>query len=358
MLISQKSKDIIESCRFCWMCRHICPIGNATGQERNGARARALSLSLVERGAEPLSEVAENVYECALCGACTQDCATGFDPVCFTTETRFEIASNAVLPPYIQKLLENVIEYGNIYGEKDYSADLKKEIASLPKEADTLLFLGKDAIYKSPESAISAIKLLKKTGIDFTVLENEPDSGYAMHFLVGNASETKDIMENCAKMLNYKTVICYDGADAKVFLHEYKEMNIDLSAEIKTFPAFVAENLDKLNIKKGNNAYTIQDSHYISRDLDDSESIRKIINVLGENREMLLNKKETVLAGNLIMNEYMPRVMEEVAKRRVINAKNMNAEIIVTENVSEYVLLKKVSDIPVLSVEEAIIKCL
>ena len=45
MLISQKSKEIIDSCRFCWMCRHICPIGNATGQERNTARARMLALS-------------------------------------------------------------------------------------------------------------------------------------------------------------------------------------------------------------------------------------------------------------------------------------------------------------------------
>ena len=81
MLISQKSKEIIDSCRFCWMCRHICPIGNATGQERNTARARMLALSLVERGAEPLSGVADNVYECALCEACTKECVTGWDPV-------------------------------------------------------------------------------------------------------------------------------------------------------------------------------------------------------------------------------------------------------------------------------------
>ena len=69
MNISEKAKGIIDSCRFCWMCRHICPIGNATGLERNTARARALGASLVVRGATNLEEISKNVYECALCGA-------------------------------------------------------------------------------------------------------------------------------------------------------------------------------------------------------------------------------------------------------------------------------------------------
>ena len=106
MLISNKSKEIIDSCRFCWMCRHICPIGNATGQERNTARARALSLSLVERGAAKLEgSIVDNVYECALCGACTKDCATGWDPVKFTKEVRLEAALNDQTPAYITKML-------------------------------------------------------------------------------------------------------------------------------------------------------------------------------------------------------------------------------------------------------------
>ena len=77
MNITEKAKNIIGNCRFCWMCRHVCPIGNATGQERNTARARALGASLVVRGASALKEIADNVYECTLCGACTNNCVTG-----------------------------------------------------------------------------------------------------------------------------------------------------------------------------------------------------------------------------------------------------------------------------------------
>ena len=116
MLISQKSKETIDACRFCWMCRHVCPIGNATGQERNTARARALTLSLVERGAVRLSDVVDNVWECALCGGCTNNCMTGWDPVKFTKEVRLEAVSNGEAPEYIMKLVDNIEATGNAYG--------------------------------------------------------------------------------------------------------------------------------------------------------------------------------------------------------------------------------------------------
>lgn len=359
MLISQKSKETIDSCRFCWMCRHLCPVGNATGQERNTPRARALGLSLVERGAEPLSSMADNIYECSLCGACTNDCATGWDPVKFTKEVRLELALNGETPEYIGKLIDNILETGNIYGFTEYSNELKDEIKTL-QNADTLLFLGRDAIYKSPQSAINAIKLLKAAGVNFTVLEDEPDSGYALDFLIGAADETKKLMQETAEQLNFKTIIAYDPADAKVFLREYKEWGIELKGEVKTFTSFIAELISngKLNVKKSDKTYTVQDSAILARDLEETEPIREILNSCGNVNEMLVNRKDTVIAGNLIMNEYMPKVMADVAKSRIINAKNMNAEIVVTESPAEYELLKAVGEIEIKSVEEVVLQCL
>ena len=362
MLISQKSKEIIDSCRFCWMCRHICPIGNVTGQERNTARARMLALSLVERGAEPLSGVADNIYECSLCGACTKECVTGWDPVLAVKEVRSELIMNGETPVYIMKLVENIQKFGNVYGEKEISADLRHEIKTLPKEADTLLFIGRDAMYKAPECAVNAIRLLKKTGISFTVLENEPDSGYAMEFLIGKTAETKELTEKCAKSLTFKKVICYDPQDAKIFLREYKEWGISLSCEVVTFTKFISEAIENsaLQINKTNEYFTIQDSAILARDLDETEPIRKIINACGENREMLCFGKDTILAGNLIMNEYMPQIMKEVAEARWVNAKNMNAEILVTESPAEYELLKSVmpKDMELKTIEEVVLSCL
>jgi Fe-S oxidoreductase len=73
MMISDKAKKHVDSCRFCWMCHHICPIGNATGHERSTPRARALGISMVARDAIALEEIMENIYECAGCGGCVHD---------------------------------------------------------------------------------------------------------------------------------------------------------------------------------------------------------------------------------------------------------------------------------------------
>ena len=183
------------------MCRHICPIGNATGQERNTARARALGLSLVSREAVEYSEdIINNVYECALCGACVKECVTGWDPVMFTKEARLEAALEGKLPEYILTLISNLQDKGNIYGVPE-DEKLAAAVSALG-DSDTVLFLGEDARYKAPECAAEAIELLKKAGVDFTVLKDEPNSGYTMDFMVGAAAETKAAMEACAKALS------------------------------------------------------------------------------------------------------------------------------------------------------------
>lgn len=359
MRFTQKSKEHLDSCRFCWMCRHICPIGNATGQERNNARARALGLSLVARDAVEYSEdIINNVYECALCGACVKECVTGWDPVMFTKEARLGAALDGKLPDYILKLINNLQSKGNIYG-----ADKAQSAVAGLGDSETLLFIGEDATYKAPECAVKAIELLKKAGVDFTLLEDEPNSGYSMDFMIGAAAETKSVMENCAKTLSkFKTVICYDPADAKVMKREYKEWGIELNAEVKTFTEYLAEliNSGKIKVNKGDRSYTPQDSFLLARDLEETEPLREILSACGSIKEMLLNKKDTMLAGNLIMNEYMPDVIERVASDRWINARNMNTRILVTASPAEYVMLKKTKPegVELKKIEEVVAECL
>jgi len=356
MQFSQKAKEHIDACRFCWMCHHVCPIGNATGLERNTARARALGLSMVAReSVEYSDDIISNVYECSLCGGCMTDCVTGWDPVMFTKEARLGAALDGKLPEYVMTMVQNVMENGNIYG-----ADQNPNIPEL-SDNETLFFLGEDVRAKG--CAKNAVALLKKAGVSFALLKDEPNSGYSMDFLIGAAAETKTVMENCAKVLsNYKTVICYDPADAKVMMREYKEWGIELKAEVVTFTEFVASLIKdgKLNVKNSGKAYTPQDSPLLARDLEETAPVREILSACGNVREMLLNKEYTMLAGNLIMNEYMPDVIEKVAQNRWINAKNVDAKTVVTTSPAEYIMLSKTKPegIDLKTIEEVVAECL
>ena len=359
MIMSEKCKAHVDSCRFCWMCHHICPIGNATGQERNTARARALGISLVNREAIDLSEIMDNIYECCTCGACVHDCVTGWDPVMFTKETRLQAALEGKTPDYIMTLVSNCLETGNAYGKTATCDTLTASIKAHSDKKDTLLFLGVDAKYMACEQANKAIKVLDKAGVDFTVLENEPASGVQLDFLIGAANETKAQMEACAKALGeFKTVVVYDPIDAKAIKQLYKEYGIEVAADVVTYTSFVAGLLKdgKLEAKNSGKAVVFQDPYQLSRDLEETEEAREIVMSYAVLGEMLLNRAETVWAGNILMAQYMPEVIKLVAKRRIFNATSIGANTIVTASVSEYVSLKAVAeDVEIISIEDLIL---
>lgn len=359
MIMSEKCKQHVDSCRFCWMCHHICPIGNATGQERNTARARALGISLVNREAIDLSEIMDNIFECCTCGACVHDCVTGWDPVMFTKETRLQAALEGKLPEYIMPLVSNCIETGNAYGKTETCDDLKKAIAAHSDKKDTLLLLGVDAKFMVCEQAVKAIKVLEKANVDFTVLENELPSGAQLDFLIGAANETKEQMTALAKVLSeYKTVVVYDPNDAKTIKQLYKEYGIEVGANVVTYTSFVAELLKngKLEAKGSDKAVVYQDPYQLSRDLEETEEAREIIMSYAVLGEMLLNRAETVWAGNILMAQYMPEIVKKVAERRIFNAKSIGANAIVTASVSEYASLKNAeADVEIISLEDLIL---
>jgi len=60
------------------------------------------------------------------------------------------------------------------------------------------------------------------------------------------------------------------------------------------------------------------------------------------------------------MNEYMPEVMKMVAENRWINAKNVNADILVTSSPAEYMILNSVKPegVDLITIEEAVLRCL
>ena len=338
------------------MCRHVCPTGNATGQERNTARARALAISLVERGTEKLENVIENIYECMLCGACTNNCMTGWDPKVFIREIKTDAVLSEMIPDYIRKLLANYEKTGNVYGEVFGNLPDGLQIG---KKSDILFIAGQDARYKSPESLKGAIKIFEATGADVSMDETADDTGAALWFLTGKTGETVQAAKNCAKVMNgYKTVIVYDPIDLSLIRHEFKEWGIEVFSKVYGFNEYLLKKIETgaLKVKNKGKEYTVQDHYAYSRELDDVHTARKIIAAIGVDKETMLYGKEADAAGSLIMNEYMPSVMKRTVENRWARLKNTGSRTIVTESPAEYELLKRTcpDGYEVLTMEQAV----
>ena len=336
MNISEKAKQQAESCRFCWMCRHVCPIGNADGQERNNARARALMISLVCRGTEKLEDAASNIYECSLCGACTNNCKTGWDPKIFIQEVKTQIVLEGKVPEDVAKVIDRLGETDSPF-EGDPSGLYAKH-----QEGKTLLLVGQAAAFKDPESVEKAIELLKKAGVDARLDKQADETGFVYYFLTGKTEETlKKAKESAAALKKYDNVIVYNPVELSFLLHQWREWGIELPIKPLAFHDALKDLIEKkkLVIKKSEHAYALQDCYAYARELDDEKTARSLIEACGEREEMLLIGKEANLAGHLIMAEYMPKTIALVAKNRWINALNMHCHTLVCENPDEHVFL-------------------
>lgn len=186
-MFSENAKKHADACRFCYMCRHLCPVELVTGKENNTPRAKGLLVSMMERGMKMDRGCAATMYECLLCGACTADCVTGFDPLVFIREARTQALLEDVVPDFAQKVIDRILQTGNAYGARK----AKVNYDEIPEKGDLLVWLGSAARYAVDDVAQALFTILKIAGVDFAALHDEPASGCELGDMIGYVEEVR-----------------------------------------------------------------------------------------------------------------------------------------------------------------------
>lgn len=337
-MFSEKAAKTVTACRFCLMCRHLCPVGLTTGSESHTPRGKALLLNYVKTGMPFSAEMAEDMYACCLCHACAADCETGHEPPAYIREARTLAVVEDLAPAGVRKVIENLDGTGNIFGlaRTDMDPALQKAIQALPAKADVLLYLGGTARFKTPEIALAVISLLKKAGVSFTVLADEPPSGAEHGDLTGFVDEVRRTARECAAAVaatGAGTLVCLDAAAARMMRQQYGEWGVSSGAEPVTATAYVAGLIrdGKLAPKAASLSATFQDDSALTRELDETEAPREIMAALGVSvKEMFLNRKRVKSGGTALLNEYAPRLAELAAKGRWADALRSKTPVLLT----------------------------
>lgn len=330
MMFSEKAKKNADACRFCWMCRHLCPVQLVTGKETNTPRAKGLQVSMIERGMSMDKASAETMYECILCGACTNDCVTGFEPPVFIREGRTQAVLNDLVPEHVQKVIDRVSETSNIYGAKD----CKVKLNGIPEKADTLVWLGATARYSTPCVAEALLSILTKAGVRFAVLKDEPASGSALGDLLGFVEDVRAQAQAVGKAIaatGATKLVVLDSYDAALMRHEYKEWGVELP-EVVTATVFVDELMKtgKLVPKKEVLIVSYHDGSRLARDLDEHQPARDVLVAMGcEIHEMWQNRRLAKCCGSAVVGQYLPKLRAEVAANRWNDLKRTDAKVLV-----------------------------
>ena len=111
----EKYLDVINACRFCFMCRHLPPVGNVTFKEADTPRGRALIADKVRMDKENLKNPAyiKTMYESAVSAANRYHCVSHYDEAGLVLALRQDIVEAGLAP-------ECVVELASELGEVDF----------------------------------------------------------------------------------------------------------------------------------------------------------------------------------------------------------------------------------------------
>ncbi len=340
-MISQNALHHAENCRFCFMCRHLCPVQLQTGKEINTPRAKGLVLSMINKGTEKFDkEVANAMYECMLCDACVDDCATGFQPPVYIREARTEAVVNDLAPAPVMQLIENIEKTGNIFGTE------KKDFSQYG--IDLLVYIGEVAACAAPEMAENFLKLIRSAGVSAKVLKDEPASGAMLADLMGYVDEAVQQAKECAKAINktkMPTVVVLDSYDAEIMKQQYPRFGCEINAEVVTATAFVAKLIEEGKLapkaQSGEKA-ACHDDDRLARTFYEFEPIRTMAKAAGYETVEMFNKKNLAKScGSAVALGYMPEITVKVAGGRWDDLKRTGAKTMLTCNPQAYICLEK-----------------
>jgi Fe-S oxidoreductase len=149
--------EAVHGCRYCWMCRHVCPVGHVTHRETHTPHAWALMIDAQSKGTLTWNDDSTNeLYACADCGMCRTHCVTDQSLPDAIAEARAGVAKSGAAPKAVYALHEKLQKWGNPYQEADSSKPVKGEVG---------VFIGDAAAYLGPQAWEAAIKLLEAAGL-------------------------------------------------------------------------------------------------------------------------------------------------------------------------------------------------
>lgn len=337
-----KYQQDIDSCRFCFMCRHVCSVARVTNEEEMTPRVRALMLSMVLRDAEDYSEdIAETIYQCCLCEYCKEWCQGGWDFSSVVRAARVDLVKEGLVPEVVQNVKDSLMKFNNPYGhDGPISSELQEIISQNTTPAETLILFGSSVLYLSPEIALRVVSLLNKANVDFMVLEKEAASGYELYNL-GYLEEAKEkiaLLVKSLKMSGCKEVVTLSGSLHYLLTEELNNMGLELEG-IRVY--HVTEYLlkliseGKIDLKEGlDKKITYHESDYLARYSKLYNAPRKLIEQIKSAKyvELRWNKGRARSIGSALLKNTYPELAAKLLKTRLDEVIETGVDILITSS--------------------------
>jgi len=303
-----KYNETIKMCRFCLMCRHACTVGNATLNDSNLPRGKALLLFANQMELSEWDDRSvEIVYQCTNCHLCREWCVPGWDIAPVMLAARADLVQLGLDPPAARQVKQNFELSGNLYGEPESQLSDWWASLSLPAAAPVLYYPGCTVSHRQPEMAKAAVRLFQASKTEFTVLNEEHCCGEPLYVL-GYREDAKVLAARTMQAIidsGAKTVVSSSPTCIESFRHGYREWGVPVPDDIQF--VHISEFLARLIAagkliltQKLDLSLTYHDPCSLGREMRVFDEPRQVIQAVPgiDFREMRLNRNFSPCCGN------------------------------------------------------------
>ncbi|MGQ9542606.1 MAG: (Fe-S)-binding protein [Candidatus Bathyarchaeia archaeon] len=321
----------LNKCFRCGFCRSQCPIYQSKLNETWNARGRMLTIQLLREGAISLDgNVLERIYTCALCKSCEEICPGLVKVTDIIRDTRRQLteAKLGPLPEHMQ-MFENILKTGNVLS-KQRPPELQEAINDLPQTSETIVFMGCVAQYVYPKQLLTLFKIMRRIGLEFTVLKDETCCGNFLAEL-GLKEEAANALEETAeklRRLGVKKIITLCPMCYNTFRHDLPKLRSPSKINVQHSTQFLEEALRNRTLKQTrplNMRLTYKDPCHLGRYAKIYDEPRNILRLVGvELIELERTREFSRCCGGTIRvpysdlrNSLCNRFFEDVLKSKV-----------------------------------------
>ncbi|HEC22997.1 MAG TPA: (Fe-S)-binding protein [Chloroflexi bacterium] len=325
-----------ENCRYCLMCRHVCPVGHVTRRESLTPHGWALMIASVGRGLLAWDEeTVQALYSCSDCGTCRAHCVTDQPLPEAIAAARADVAARDLAPAVVYETHRALKEWGNPYEQQSP--------APVEGQGEVALFVGDEARYLWPDALEAALKLLKAVGVEPVLIGVGRNNGYLASSL-GFPSTARDLAGETLSELEATgatRLLVLGPGDFFTFSQLYDErLGIEWPSGVvlEEVVTFLAERLREgaLAFRKaadGTPCAYVDPTHSV-RVTTRYDAPRALLEAVlpAPARELFWRRERAHPCGNVALQFTEPHIARHLTYSRLADAAGVGARLVVTED--------------------------